>query len=153
MAEDKIRVENHMNEYKYEDIDIGHRESFTVTVTDNMMSSFCTITGDINPLHNNEDYAVSKGHPGKVVYGMLTASLLSTLAGVYLPGKNSLIHEVKIKFSKPVYIGDTLTIEGTVEEKHDVYSLIKLRVLIHNQNGDKVCKASMQVGVEADKMT
>ncbi len=136
-----------MNEYKYEEIDIGHTERFTVTVTENMMSSFCAITGDINPLHNDEDYAVSKGHPGKVVYGMLTASLLSTLAGVYLPGKNSLIHEVKIKFSKPVYIGDTLTVEGVVQEKHDVYSLIVLKVSICNQKGDKVCKATMQVGV------
>ena len=136
-----------MNEYKYEEIDIGHRESFTVAVTEEMMSSFCAITGDINPLHNDEDYAVSKGHPGKVVYGMLTASLLSTLAGVYLPGKNSLIHEVKVKFSKPVYIGDTLTIEGVVQEKHDVYSLIVLKVSIRNQKGDKVCKATMQVGV------
>ena len=137
-----------MNEYKYEEIDIGHRESFTVAVTEEMMSSFCAITGDINPLHNDEDYAVSKGHPGKVVYGMLTASLLSTLAGVYLPGKNSLIHEVKVKFSKPVYIGDTLTVEGVVQEKHDVYSLIVLKVSIRNQKGDKVCKATMQVGVE-----
>lgn len=142
-------MENHMNEYRYEEIDIGQRESFSVTVTEEMMLSFRTITGDINPLHNDEDYAVSKGHPGKVVYGMLTASLLSTLAGVYLPGKNSLIHEVKIKFSKPVYIGDTLTVEGIVEEKHDVYSLIILKVLIRNQNGDKVLKATMQVGVDS----
>ena len=142
-------MENHMNEYRYEEIDTGQRESFSVTVTEEMMLSFRTITGDINPLHNDEDYAVSKGHPGKVVYGMLTASLLSTLAGVYLPGKNSLIHEVKIKFSKPVYIGDTLTVEGIVEEKHDVYSLIILKVLIRNQNGDKVLKATMQVGVDS----
>ena len=142
-------MENHMNEYRYEEIDIGQRESFSVTVTEEMMLSFRTITGDINPLHNDEDYAVSKGHPGKVVYGMLTASLLSTLAGVYLPGKNSLIHEVKIKFSKPVYIGDTLMVEGIVEEKHDVYSLIILKVLIRNQNGDKVLKATMQVGVDS----
>ena len=137
-----------MNEYKYEEIEVGHKESFTVTITEDMMSSFCAITGDINPLHNDVDYAVSKGHPGKVVYGMLTASLLSTLAGVYLPGKNSLIHEVRIKFSKPVYIGDTLTVEGVVDEKHDVYSLIVLKVMIRNQNGDKVCKATMQVGVD-----
>ena len=136
-----------MNEYKYEEIEVGQKESFTVTVTEDMMSSFRAVTGDINPLHNDEDYAVSKGHPGRVVYGMLTASLLSTLAGVYLPGKNSLIHEVKIKFSKPVYIGDTLTTEGLVEEKHDIYSLIVLKVSIRNQKGDKVCKAVMQVGV------
>ena len=135
-----------MNEYTYEEIKTGHKERFAVTVTEEMMESFNRITNDINPLHNDEEYAKSKGHPGRVVYGMLSASLLSTLAGVYLPGKNSLIQEVKIKFSKPVYIGDELTVEGVVEEKHDVYSLLILKVTIKNQNGDKVLKAKMQVG-------
>ncbi len=134
-----------MNEYRYEDIETGHKESFTVSITEDMMKSFCDITGDINPLHNDEDYAKSKGHPGRVAYGMLTASLLSTLAGVYLPGRNSLIHEVKLKFAKPVYIGDTLTVEGVVEEKHDVYSLLVIKATKRNQNGDKVCRAKMQV--------
>ena len=137
-----------MNDYKYEEIEVGQKESFSVTITGDMMDSFRQITGDVNPLHNDSDHAVSKGHPGRVVYGMLTASLLSTLAGVYLPGKKSLIHEVKIKFSKPVYIGDTLTIEGVVDEKHDVYSLIIVNVTIRNQDDNKVCRAKMQIGVD-----
>ena len=66
---------------------------------------------------------------------------------MYLPGKNSLIHEVKIKFAKPVYIGDTLTVEGVVEEKNDTYSLLMIKVTIRNQNSDKVCRAKMQVQV------
>ncbi|MBQ6128385.1 MAG: MaoC family dehydratase [Lachnospiraceae bacterium] len=136
-----------MNDLSYEEIEVGHKESFSVTVTEEMMDKFLAITGDVNPLHNDEDYARSAGHPGRVVYGMLSASLLSTLAGVYLPGKRSLIHEVKIKFAKPVYIGDTLTVEGTVEEKHDVYSLLVLKVTVRNQSGDKVCRAKMQVAV------
>lgn len=136
-----------MNDFRYEEIKTGHKESFTVNITEEMMSAFRQITGDINPLHNDEDYAKEQGHKGRVAYGMLTASLLSTLAGVYLPGKRSLIHEVKIKFAKPVYIGDTLTVEGEVEEKNDTYSLLMLKVTIRNQDGNKVCRAKMQVAV------
>ena len=135
-----------MNDYRFEDIGIGQKESFSVTVTEDMMSAFCGMTGDINPLHNDEEYAKASGHPGRVVYGMLTASMLSTLAGVYLPGESSLIHEVKIKFSKPVYIGDVLTIEGIVEEKHDIYSVIVVKVTIRNQKDVKVCRATMNIG-------
>ena len=138
-----------MNEYTYEEIKIGQKESFTVTVTEEMMSSFGKMTGDINPLHNDEEYAVSAGHPGRVVYGMLTGSMLSTLAGVYLPGKRSLIQEVRIKFAKPVYVGDTLNVEGIVEEKHDVYSLLVVKVAIRNQSGEKVLRGKMQIGVDA----
>ena len=136
-----------MNEYTYEEIEIGHKESFTITVTDEMMASFRGITGDVNPLHNDGEYARSQGHPGRVAFGMLTGSFLSTLAGVYLPGKRSLIHEVKIKFAKPVYIGDSLTVEGIVEEKNDTYSLLMIKATIRNQNGEKVCRAKMQVAV------
>ncbi len=135
-----------MNEYRYEDIDIGHKESFTVTLTEEMMASFLAITGDVNPLHNDREYAKAKGYPDRVVYGMMTGSFLSTLAGVYLPGKRSLIQEVKLKFAKPVYIGDTITIEGEVEEKNDTYSLLMVKVTMRNQHGDKVCRAKMQIG-------
>ena len=137
-----------MNDYSYEDITIGQKESFSITITDKMLESFKAITGDINPLHNDEDYAIKKGHLGKVAYGMLTASFLSTLAGVYLPGKRSLIHEVNIKLEKPVYVGDVITIEGTVKEKNDTFSFIVVKVLMRNQKGEKVLKAQMQIGID-----
>ena len=136
-----------MNTYTYGQIEVGHKESFKVTVTEADMDRFREITGDINPLHRDADYAKEHGHRDRVVFGMLTASYLSTLAGVYLPGERSLIHSVKTKFSGAVYPGDELTVEGTVTEKNDTFELIIVKVLIRNQNGDKVCKAEMQVGI------
>ena len=136
-----------MNTYTYDQIETGHKESFTVRVTQADMDKFREITGDDNPLHQDPEYAGSLGHPGCVVFGMLTASYLSTLAGVYLPGQHSLIHSVKTKFSGAVYVGDELTIEGTVTEKNDTFKLIIIKAVIKNQKGMKVCKAEMQVGV------
>lgn len=136
-----------MNHYKYEEIPVGHQESFTVTVTEEDQNRFREITGDVNPLHGDSAYAKAQGHEKCVVFGMLTASYLSTLAGVYLPGERSLIHSVKTKFAKPVYIGDTLIIEGTVSEKNDTFQLLIIKAVIKNQEGVKVCKAEMQVGV------
>ena len=91
-----------MNAYVFEEIAVGLTEGFEVTVTEEMFDRFLDITGDVNPLHNDAAFAQKKGHPARVAFGMLTASFLSTLAGVYLPGKNSLIHEVEVKFAKPV---------------------------------------------------
>lgn len=139
-----------MNNYSYEEIEIGQKESFSVTITKDMLEKFNSITGDINPLHNDEEYAKEKGHPGVVAYGMLTASFLSTLAGVYMPGKRSLIHEVNIKMERPVYVGDVLNIEGTVKEKNDTFSFIVVKVLVRNQKNEKVLKAQMQIGVSEE---
>lgn len=136
-----------MNSYTYEEITEGMKESFSVTVTEEMQNAFRNITGDINPLHNSAEFAKEKGYTSKVVYGMLTSSFYSTLAGVYLPGERSLVHSCESKFIKPVYIGDTLTIEGKVSEKNDTYRLIRIKAVIRNQNNEKVSKAELQVGL------
>ena len=136
-----------MNHYRFSEIEPGKKESFTVTVTGEMMEHFRLITGDLNPLHNEEGYAKEKGYPGRVCYGLLTASFLSTLAGMYLPGEHSLIRGMEVNFRKPVMIGDTLTITGTVTEKQERFSLFVMKVEIKNQEGEKVLKGSMQVGV------
>ena len=134
-----------MNEYRIQDINIGMEESFEVTVSDEMMAAFKDITGDINPLHNDADFAKASGHPGKVCYGLLTTSFLSTLAGVYLPGERSLIKELKIKFAKPVYPGETITVEGEVTDKNDTFNMIVLKVTMRNDRGEKVLRGSMDV--------
>ncbi len=136
-----------MNTYRYEDITVGMTESFETAVTAQMFEQFLAITGDVNPLHNDAEYAASKGHPAAVAFGMMTASFLSTLAGVYLPGKNSLIHEVEVKFAKPVYAGEVLTVSGTVTEMNDTFRLFWMKVVITNQKGEKVLRGKMRVGV------
>jgi len=136
-----------MNKYTIDDLKEGMSESFSVSITDSMMNNFLNITQDTNPLHNNVAYAIGKGYKSKVVYGMLTASFLSTLAGVYLPGERSLIHSVNIKMIKPVYIGDELVISGTISEKAVSIPCIVLKVLIRNQNDEIVIRGSMQIGV------
>jgi len=137
--------------YSYEDINIGHTESFTVTVTEEMMEQFCQISGDINPLHRDREYARAKGYQDKVAYGMLTATFLSTLAGVWLPGEKSLIHQVEAEFPNPVYVGDELAVEGTVKEKNDTFGFIIVKVLIKNQDGKKVLRGKMRIQVMQEK--
>lgn len=136
-----------MNTYTWEQMKIGLSESFEVTVDEQAMKSFCAFTGDSNPLHNDTDYAKSKGFPDRVCFGMLTASYLSTLAGVYLPGKESLIHAVDIKFARPVIVGDMLTVSGSVVELNESVQQIVLKVDIVNQRSEKVLRGKMKIGL------
>ena len=140
-----------MNSYSYDELAVGTTESFSVTVTADMMDKFRAITGDVNPLHCDEGYARARGYSGRVVYGMLTSSMYSTLAGVYLPGELSLLYSVDTKLRKPVFIGDTLRTVGVVAEKSDVFHLIKVKAYIENQNGEKVSKAVLEVGIRQDE--
>ena len=137
-----------MNTYTFDEISIGQKESFTVTVTEAERDKFRDITGDINPLHNDPEYAKSKGYEKCVAFGMLSASYLSTLAGVYLPGKYSLIQKTEVNFRKPVYVGDTLTIIGEVCDKSETFNVIDVKVEIRNQDGVKVVKGRMEIAVD-----
>ena len=142
-----------MNEYRFEDI-ISKEEDkenftkaeFTVTVTEEMMKKFLEITGDINPLHNDASYAREKGFVDRVVYGMLTSSFYSTLAGVYLPGKYCILNSVESKFRFPVFIGDTLTVSGYVKTIHEATKTMEIAAQIVNQDGKKVGKGTILAG-------
>lgn len=136
-----------MNSYKFCDMTVGMTESFTVTITEEMMDKFIQITGDISPIHVSREYAVSHGFKDRVCHGMLFGSMFSTLAGVYLPGEHCLLHSVETKFSLPVFPGDTLTVSGKVSEINDTFKTVIVKGTITNQDGKKVCKANIQLGV------
>lgn len=136
-----------MNEYRFEDLSVGMEESFSREITEEMMQGFLAITGDVNPLHLDSAYAKAEGYDDKVVYGMLTASLISTWGGVFLPGKNCLIHSVEVKFAKPVYCGDTLTVTGKVAEIYDSVRQVVVKLRIQNQHGETVCRGKLKEGV------
>ena len=136
-----------MNEYKLADLHAGIEESFTAEITREMEDAFRALTGDLNPLHSDDGFAASvlEGAKGHAAFGMLTASLLSTLAGMYLPGKYSLIHSVEsLSFLKPVYAGDVLTVKGTVAEVYAELRMIRLKVSI-TRDEETVCRAKMKV--------
>ena len=136
-----------MNEYSITDISVGMKESFSIAVTEKMMAEFLSITGDVNPLHVSDEFAKERGFKERVVYGMLTASLISTLGGCYIPGKYCLIQGVELKFTKPVFVGDILEVVGEVVKVDYNLSYLEVKVTINNHNNEKVLRGILKAGV------
>ena len=136
-----------MNHYKFEEIKIEDEVEFSYEITEDKMNKFKDITGDINYLHNDLEYASKKGYPERVVYGMLTSSFLSTLAGVYMPGEYSLIHSVEINYVKTVFLSSSpLKIKAKVVEKDERFKQITLKYYITDKDDKKVCRGNMKIG-------
>jgi len=136
-----------LNCYQFEDIvEEETNADFKITVTSEMMDKFLAISGDINPMHLDSDYAKSNGFNDRLVYGMMTASFYSTLVGVYLPGKYCILQEIETSFYNPVYIGDVLTIKGVATKKNNVLRRIEITAKIVNQSGKRISKAKIMVG-------
>ena len=137
-----------MNSYTFEELYVGQKESFVFELNDKKMELFCNITGDINPLHNSTEFAIEKGYSEKVVYGMLTSSCLSTLAGVYLPGERSLIQQVQIKFIRPVFVSSSpLTVNGEIISKDERFRNIEIKYDVFNNKKEKVLRGNMTIGI------
>jgi 3-hydroxybutyryl-CoA dehydratase len=79
------------------------------TVTEHHVQLFGEATGDMNPLHFDEDYARGTIFRGRVAHGVLTMGFISGLIGTELPGEGTILISASVVFKSPVRIGDTVT--------------------------------------------
>jgi 3-hydroxybutyryl-CoA dehydratase len=125
----------------YEEIQVGDTAGFAKTITESDIHSFSAITADFNPIHVDEVYATTsslgKKMGGRIAQGMLSASLFSTLVGMYIPGKGALYVSQTCNFKRPVKIGDTIRAQCTVVEKMEKFR-VRMETTCTNQNGEVV---------------
>ncbi len=92
---------------------VGQRASAAKTISESDVYLFAGITGDLNPAHVNEEYAKTTRFKKRIAHGILSSGLISAVLGTKLPGPGCIYLEQSLKFTAPVYIGDTVT--ATVE--------------------------------------
>lgn len=118
---------------------IGDSASFEKTISESDVYQFAGITGDFNPLHVNKTEAEKSVFGERVVHGMLAGSLLSTVIGMYMPGKGTIYMEQNCKFIAPIKIGDTLKATVICEEILNLTKgIVRLKNEISNQDGRTV---------------
>lgn len=141
-----------MRYYRFEDMQPGLTESFSVTITQDDQEMFERLSKDVNRLHKEKEFAVERGFRDRVVYGMLASAFYSTLVGVYLPGENCLLNECKVSYHKPVYIGDCLKVEGTVADVREGTQRVKISGRMTNQNEEVVNSAVITVSFTKEQL-
>jgi len=91
-----------------EDLQVGMSATYTKTVTDADLVLFAGVSGDINPMHVDQEYAEKTMFQGRIAHGMLTASLISAVLGTKLPGPGCIYVSQNLRFRAPVRPGDTV---------------------------------------------
>lgn len=129
--------------YYIEDLTPGMAESFTKTVTERDIELFGEVSGDVNPVHFDEDFAQTTPFKGRIAHGVLSASYISTVLGMQMPGPGTIFMSLTTRFKAPVRIGDTVVATCTVRET----VAAKRRVIF-----DCVCKVGDTVVVEGEAM-
>lgn len=98
-----------------EDLKVGMSAAYTKTVTDADLVLFAGVSGDINPMHIDQEYARKTMFQGRIAHGMLTASFISAVLGTKLPGPGCIYVSQNLKFKAPVRPGDTVRAKVTVK--------------------------------------
>lgn len=117
----------------WDDFKVGDYAAWAKTITDADVVIWTGITGDINPLHLDEQYAATTRFGKPVVPGVYVLGFIST--AVTRLGMGHVYASQNIRFMKPVYVGDTITGEATIIEKVEEKSLMKVHTRCINQNG------------------
>ena len=123
---------------------VGERAEFSKTIGESDITLFAGLTGDFDPIHVNEAYARTTQFGRRIAHGALIMGLLSTTASMM--SRRSVERGAKavpvsigydrIRFTKPVFINDTITARYTIEEVDTAAGRSKAKVEIVNQAGE-----------------
>ena len=95
--------------YAFEDLEIGMQATYERRCTDEDIEIFAAVSGDKNPVHLDPDYAAATPFKTRISHGMLTASYISTVFGMRLPGPGAIYVSQTLNFRAPVRHGDLVT--------------------------------------------
>ena len=125
---------------------IGDKFVEHFVVSDDVYEGFVSIFADRHPLHTEETYAIARGFRSKVMHGNILNGFLSYFIGECLPDREVMILSQEIKYQRPVYLRDRLTLEAVVADVHDSVNMIEFSCKFRNEVDGKVV-ASAKINV------
>lgn len=129
------------------DYHVGDKEELVHTITMDDVEKFSKLTGDYNPLHLDFEFAEQTDFRRPVVFGMLSASFISTIIGMKIPGPGALWTSQTLEFLHQVYVGDTLNIQACVTQVSVAANTLVLDIVVKNQHGYDVIKGEANVQI------
>ena len=115
------------------DLAVGDKASFDFSVASEDMARFAELSGDFNPLHIDDAFARAKQFEGRVVYGALIIAKVSRLIGMELPGQDSVWTKITFQFNRPLYVGQSATLEGVVATLSEATGFVELKLTLRTE--------------------
>lgn len=136
----------------YDEIKVGDSATLVRTLRPEDIQLFAIMSGDVNPAHVDPEYAHSSMFREVIAHGMWGGALISTVLGTQFPGPGTLYVDQTLHFSRPVTLGDTITVTLTCQRKFDHNHHIIFDCLCTNQDGLKVIVGTAEVLAPSEKI-
>lgn len=118
----------------FEQLQVGQRYTYRRTFTEGDVAAFCGVTGDFNPVHQDEAFARDSPFGRRIVPGLLPGSMLTHIGGLL----GFIAAEMHFDFLAPVYIGETVTCVVEVMTKDEGRRRVHCEARLLNEAGQKV---------------
>ena len=136
----------------YDELKEGDAATFTRTLTRDELVLFAAVSGDVNPLHLDADFAAATLFKERIAHGMWSGSLISGALATVMPGPGTIYLEQSLAFKRPVRLGDTLSITLTVLRK-EPRNRVVLGCQVCNQRGEQVVVGEAKVIAPTEKLS
>ena len=136
----------------FDELTVGQSARLLRTLTLADIQAFAAVSGDTNPAHLDAKYANDTLFHGVIAHGMWGGALISALLGTQFPGPGTIYLEQALHFTKPVRIGDTLTVTATVVSKDEANKSVELDCQVLNQKGQRVLHGTARVLAPTEKV-
>ncbi len=138
----------------FDEIRIGDSARMERTLTKEDIDGFGVLSGDMNPTHFSDEYALMLLERHKLVgHSMWGAALISSLLGNDLPGPGTVYQSQTLEFHGAVELGDTLTISVTATAKNAADAAVLFDCRAANQRGEPVITGIARVKAPTRKPT
>ena len=127
------------------DLKVGDEFSKSREVTDELVRRFADVSGDYNPIHLDDEFAKTTRFGRRIAHGMLSGAFISAVLGYEFKERRIVYLSQTMKFTAPVYIGDTVTATATVKNIRTDKNIVSLETVCRNQNGEPVVSGEAAV--------
>jgi 3-hydroxybutyryl-CoA dehydratase len=129
------------------DLKLGDKFTTSRDVTDELIRKFADVSGDYNPIHLDEEFAKNTRFGKRIAHGMLSGAFISAVLGYELKERKIVYLSQTLKFTAPVFIGDTVTATATVINIREDKPIVTLETVCTNQNGETLVTGEAAVMV------
>ncbi len=137
----------------YDEINIGDQCHFSKTLTEFDLLLFATVSGDVNPVHLDENFARQSIFKERIAHGMWSGSLVSATLATVMPGPGTIYLNQSLRFHRPVKLGDTLLVTLCAKQKKDEKKIVTFACEVKNQYDKLVLTGEAQVIAPTQKIS
>jgi acyl dehydratase len=136
----------------YADLQVGQKASFSSSVEERDVQLFAAVSRDHNPVHLDAAFAAQTMFKERIAHGMFSGALISAAIACELPGPGTIYLGQQMRFTRPVKLGDTLTVELEVLELLPK-GRVRIATRVFNQNAEQVVDGEAEVLAPREKQT